>query len=236
MDRKAIIEKLKSLQRLQDRAGSQGEAEAAAYAIAGIIDRYKLTVADLGEEEQEECKGKVKDLEVGEDYGRLPNYKRVLLNAITEHCGCEVIARYRDYRGKKYSCLIGYESDVEMASYLYSWLLSEISWLSPTGHGKAYVQSWCLGFAYGIQKQLRRAKKEVIAEAKKPECAAIVLSKDQAVDDFMDKMFPKRITTQVPVRISDRFAYLDGKLQGENTHLGKRMGGKEKKPTPEIER
>jgi hypothetical protein len=221
MDKKSIIDKIRALKKLESRAGTQGEAEAAAYAIAGIIDRYKLAVSELEEPESQE-KSKIEHLDIGEDFKRLPSYKRVLLSVIARHCGVSVVTQ-TDEQGLKKRTLIGFSSDVEFTRHMYSWLVLEAADMSPKGHGKGYSQSWCLGFARGIAEQLRKAREALLETVPNAKCAAIVLDKSPAVTDFMNKLFPTIKTTSFYTRASDAFAYLDGKLQGESTHLGKRL-------------
>jgi len=223
MNKQSIIDKIKALKKLESGTNSQGEAEAAAHAIAAIIDRYKLAMHELeNESQQESYRKEVDKSDLGEGYERLPNYKRVLLNAIAHHCGVRVIS-HANGNGLRTRSLIGFESDVEFTRHLYSWLLVEMVDLCPGGHGRAYSQSWRLGFAHGIDKQLKLARKEVLESVPDNKRAAIVLCKSPAVDEFIEKTFPHVKLSNFRAGFSNSYAYLDGALQGESTHLGKRL-------------
>ena len=224
MDRKSIIDKIRALKKLEARTSSQNEAEAATYAIAGIIDRYKLSVAELDEEKQDKERGDVKKDDLRESWKRLPNYKRVLLNAITKHMGVSVIVT-KNQDGTSNRTLVGFSSDVEIAKHLYSWLSLEASDMSPKGHGKGYSQSWCMGFARGIEAQLKKSRQGTLESVPNTSSALMVLDKSDMVKSSVKKMFPEMKTTYHYYGSSSDEAFMDGKLQGESTHLGKRLSG-----------
>jgi hypothetical protein len=64
--------------------------------------------------------------------------------------------------------LLGRKSDITLAKYMFSWLVSECSRLSDIeakGRGHIYVASYCHGFVKGIADQLSISRRDISKDA-----------------------------------------------------------------------
>lgn len=138
-----IRQKIRSLRELERRASSQGEAEAAARAAAALLEKYRLSEAEVeaaGAEPTEAC---VLDGESLYSYRRAEQWRMDLANVISDGYG---VACFRERHfgarddkpkgrariGFDYKLLlVGRPSDVLIVRYLYSWLSAEAVRLVP---------------------------------------------------------------------------------------------------------
>jgi hypothetical protein len=138
-----IRQKIRSLKELERRAGTQGEAEAAARAAAALLEKYRLSEAEVeaaGAEPNEAC---TIDDEGVYSYRRAERWRVDLLNVVSDNYG---VACYRETKfgaradkpkgrariGFDYKmCLVGRPSDILIVRYLYSWLSVEAVRLVP---------------------------------------------------------------------------------------------------------
>lgn len=138
-----IRQKIRSLRALERGATTQGEAEAAARAAAALLERYRLSEAEVeaaGAEPNEAC---ILDDEPVYSYRRAEQWRMDLVNVLSDGYG---VVMYRERKfgrradkpkgrvqmGFDYKiCLVGRPSDVLIVRYLYSWLSVEAVRLLP---------------------------------------------------------------------------------------------------------
>lgn len=234
-----VVETCHRLLALQKRAATPGEAQAAAGALARLIERHRLTMAEV--------EG------VGGDGGPvlMPNpiyeckrtepWRRQLIGGLCRHFG---VAAWSDVRLVKTSLgrprvmstkvyLCGRPSDVECVRSMYAWLSVEAERLGaaavPDGRNRrrsrSLRRSWLIGFANGIYVQLGAAKTAACASPGVSSKAIVKLDGryDEALaaieGAFKDvKDAPQRAATV------ETGAFLAGARAGSALHLGPRLG------------
>jgi hypothetical protein len=230
-----VIEKARRLLQLRDRAATPGEAQAAARALAKMLDKHRISIAELEMRGDQDAEPMVADeSEPLLRYKRLPIWKKDLLRTLCEHYGvaCWRNGRVRgyDYRGRRrvsYAMhMCGRKSDMDMVRYMFAWLSNETENLSRqecAGLGSVSHNSWRRGFVDGIKKQLRMARDDI---AEHSSDAALVLRRRR--DDASDLMRKLIELTAKPKRsyhylYNDPEAHAAGKRRGEAQHLGDRL-------------
>lgn len=237
-----IIEKAKKLLALRDRAGTRGEAEAAARALAKMLDKHRITMAQLQTEA-----GNVESAVADEKtplivWRRAAAWRRTLIDALCDHYG---VAHWRAKRlvgftrngRKKYSHAIhlcGRPSDVALVRHLFAWLSAELTRIGNAecaGHGFSFKNSWMLGFAEGINKQLNQAREEVVQDMGD---AAMVLQTraDEAMRALEDQI---RGLSHLSYTVSYRpAAYAAGQRRGVAHHIGDKLDTGNARALPEA--
>lgn len=227
-----VIGRARKLLRLRDRAGTAGEAQAAARALGKLLDKHRLTVAEV--ELRDSASTPVL---ISEDplisFGRLPKWRSALARKLCRHYGVafwrrkyEDGANRRGHRRYRYAIhLCGRAEDIEMTRFMFTWLSAEAERLSHaecSGWGGVTHNSWRAGFVDGIAKQLRAAR-ETVAEGK-AEAALVLFGRYEAAAEHMRK----RVTglqskTRVRRWTEDATARAAGQERGERQHLGKSL-------------
>lgn len=227
-----VIDKARRLLQLRDRAATPGEAQAAARALAKMLDKHRISIAELemrGDQDAEPMSADKQEPLLR--YKRLPLWKKDLVRALCEHYGvaCWRNGRVRgyDHHGRRrvsYAMhMCGRKSDMDMVRYMFAWLSAETECLSRqecAGLGSVSHNSWRRGFVAGIKKQLRMARDDV---AEQNSDAALVLRRRR--DDASDVM-RKLIDLAGKPRTSYHYLYNDpvahaaGVRRGEAQHLG----------------
>lgn len=163
-----LLERARALRTLRDRAGTKGEAEAAAHALAALIEKHRLGDAEAGCLPAEEI--------LVDEVAPLITYKRMstetawrfaLLEALAEHHGVAVYRRADYYRrsdtGRRtvtYALVLsGRASDIAIVRYMYVWLEADMDRLGNRERSNVRT-SWLLGFAVGIRDQLKAGRRE----------------------------------------------------------------------------
>jgi hypothetical protein len=224
-----IIEQIKKLQALST-SSNINEAYAATQAANKLIDKYRLTQADL----EDSSTPTIDPIEQDTDYlytsGRITNWRVMLVGILCHHYG---VAHYNDItrgdNGRKLTRLrmVGRKSDMEIVSYMNTWLSFECERLAKTdvvGLGRVSISSYQEGFVSGIKEQLRLSREALRAESS---CTAMVKidSRLQEARTGMYNMVPGlRKTTGSSQRQINQQAFNAGVSRGKSMHLGSNLG------------
>ena len=227
-----VIDKARKLLALRDRAGTPAEAAAAARALAKLIDKHRIGIAELEakSETKEQCA--IDRSEPLLQWRRLERHRRSLCSALCEHYGVawwqSTVAVGRNGRGNIYHRavhLCGRPSDIAIVRYMYTWLSVEVERLGNKKRRAIDRKSFKLGIVLGIQRQLRELRCEVEQEH------GLVLS-DRAGDALAAlRRAIKLSTLRSSSTMVSRQAYDDGFRAGKNLHLGERL---ERGPTKSL--
>lgn len=232
-----VRQKIRSLRELERRATTQGEAEAAARAAAALLEKYRLSEAEVeaaGAEPNEAC---VVDEEPFYSYRRAERWKLDLIHVLVGHYGV-VWYRERTMHGRRARgsrnrasykiCLVGRPSDVFIVRHFYAWLTAEAVRLVPEWHPARptprarLTRSWLLGFVRGIQDQLKSAHAEVHATGSK----TALVKLNERLDDakrYLRAFDPNMETIGDRVRKVHMEAYQKGRERGLEQHLGEAL-------------
>ncbi len=226
-----IIEKAKKLLALRDRAATQGEAEAAARALAKMLDKHRITMAEIATQ-----KGDTETIVADTrtpliEWRRAVSWRRALVKALCAHYGVASwraktfvgFSRGRRRRYKYAMHLCGRPSDVALVRYLFAWLSAELARISDnvcSGRGHSFKNSWMLGFVEGINQQLNAAREEVAKEM--GESALALLDRQQEAHVALEQQVEGLTTLRYSMRI-DGAAHAAGKKRGKAHHLGDKL-------------
>ena len=232
VDTSSILEKVRKLLSLSQQSASANEAAAAAGQANKIMDKYRLSMADV-ELSQASPEGIEDDMrEALYETGRIIPWKSALVSVLCHHYG---VAHWIDHartqeKGRKYSefRMAGRRSDMEMVRYMFTWLMAEclrLSDIEAKGKGHVYVFSYCEGFVAGVQSQLASSREEAKQEAQISSAALVKFDQRFAeAKDWMDKKHNLVYRTHTSYRRQDAQGYMSGKTRGENVHLGASLG------------
>ncbi len=222
----AIIEKAKKLLNLKERAGTPAEAEAAARALSKLIDKYRISIAELeaAGEPAEQCV--VDETEPLLQWKRLNLYKRRLCSVLCDHYGVAWWQRAwpagNNRRGVVWNRavhLCGRASDIAVLRYMYAWLSAEIERLAAQyGGSRTERRSFKLGFVAGIERQLAAGRKEVEAEH-----GLVLRSRIHDAKKALYEMFPEMGNAKNREPEIDPLAFIEGRKSGNAMHLGERF-------------
>lgn len=221
-----IIEKVSKLLRLANSTSANEAAVATAQANR-LIDKYRISEIDL-EMTSEVVEGPEEDQDYVYQTGRLIPWKHHLLSILVKHYGLAYFnsAHYPEGRKVTRFKLIGRKSDMAIAKYMFTWLMTEcqrLSDLHAKGKGHVYVFSYCEGFVCGIEEQLKLSRAEIKKEASS---AAMVKLDNRAVEAnaFMRQQYNLRRGASSSHARIDGSGFSAGKEKGTSFHLGKAMG------------
>lgn len=237
-----ILEKAKKLLALRDRAGTRAESEAAARALSKMLDKYRITMAEL------ETQSGAAEPIVADDKSPLIEWihgtawRQALIDTLCRHYG---VASWRVKRlngftrsgRKQYTCavyLCGRTSDVALVRHLFAWLSTELTRVGSTecaGRGFSFKNSWMFGFVEGIDKQLSEARSEVVKEV-----GDVALALSTRADEsarVMKEQVEGLSTNKHMVRYKPK-AYAAGQLRGESHHLGQKLDTGHVRALPEA--
>lgn len=229
-----VIEKARKLLQLRDRAATPGEAQAAARALAKMLDKHRISIAELemrGDQDAEPMS--VDEQEPLLSYRRLPIWKKNLIRSLCEHYGvaCWRVGKWNSYDGRgrrrmDYAMhLCGRKSDMDMVRYMLAWLSTEIGHLSRqecAGMGSISHSSWRRGFVTGLTRQLQMARDDVATA--NSDAALVLRKRHDDARDFLRKMIDlTKVKKSYHHIYHDPAAHAAGKRRGEAQHLGDKL-------------
>lgn len=234
MDKSRLLAKARKLSRLLRATKTKGEAEAAAFVLAKMIDRYRIDEASL--QDPAEDRVFVLDGDAVLAGKALPMWKQQLLAFLSVHYGVLLYKRCRRLHRRARSAvhhgyfLCGRAQDVAMCRHMYAWLSAEAfrlgrRYLKEQHSGRRAACCWRLGFVHGIAQQMRAARKSAAASHPAPEQATKALvalehRRDDAKDWFEHERGKLPTRNLGSAKVNDPFAYFSGASSGEAFHLG----------------
>lgn len=192
--REDIVTRIQRLLALGDknRNNSPEEAELAASMAAKLMAEHRIEQLELEAAGEEEAEPLVDlDLHEAENLKRKVSWKSYLAGAISQANGCRCVSSQRN--GKKQLLVLGRVSNVQAVHYLYGYLVREVDQIAARearGKGRAWANSFRMGMVSAIWERLdaeRKAREAAFA----PQTTALVKRDDQAVDDFVNRRFPR---------------------------------------------
>lgn len=219
---KITLDKLQKVAALMDRAGTEGEAEAAAAAMSRLLIKYNLT-----ESEVRQAQGKstspdivVKYHSLGKDRSRGLTWKLGLLNISAKMNLCEMV-RIGETHGNAW--LVGAEANIQATLFMYDHLAvvfqrigretyDNLDQWSQLQCGRAkFVYNFMIGVPQGLYLKMRADRKAQIQE--NPKINAVVLVNDDAVQRKIHEHIGATHTENQPI-LSDTLGYDAGVAAG----------------------
>jgi hypothetical protein len=239
VDMAAILEKIALMKDLQERAGTPGEAAAAAAGIQRLMFRYNISEIEVQRATRDESEGFDR-----EDYniGGREMWKATLLNTIASFNFCRMVY-FTGRKGGNIGALIGKKNNIIVTTNLYEFLvdelvrLAEIAWREaveevqeqripfmrqPSMNAKSFKNAFYLGAVQEIRNRLREQREESVADQEGS--SALVLVEEKALDDAVYKMFG-RLRSGGRSTINDSNGYRRGKSAGRSVNLVNQIGG-----------
>jgi hypothetical protein len=220
----ADIDWRSKIEALLNKAQASGvtpeEAEAFTEKAAFLAAKYGIQDAQARQRH-----GKVEHPKYVE-FRMFPPYKERkcdLLGAVAYYMGGG-IARNRSLKVSSLVWVFGYPDDIERIKMLYHSLLAQMhielaSAIKPMGeHGKAYKNSWLIGFVKGVMESLERAKKRAMNETPGSD---LILKKDfdKVLEAITDK-FGNLKELSSSAEITSGSGYVDGRRAGLAADIG----------------
>ena len=230
----------KKVQKLLAKAHCEGVTEEEATAFAdkaySMLEKYSMNLSDI-----EIKSAEMKEEQIELSFRRPPAWIWDLASSVADNSYCTVIRGWNDgkYVNNKWKkpvlnkvMFLGATTDVEIATYVFSYLMKTIRNMGVEYTAKYKSQyklselqnvsySYCHGMVDSIGARLYNLKRE--REQDKPVQTAdgsdLALVKTDALEIFKNKQYPKLKKAHTTRNTSDGGAYGDGRADGDNVPL-----------------
>lgn len=234
----ATILKIKKLLALS-RSSNEHEAALAASRAQELLFKHKIEMATV---ESAIDPKHVTNNAVSETFDYAPKGKRnqawrtKLLNSVAMNNFCKVVIIGGGEL--KNSCIIGTKSDIEIVTYLFSYLTCEIDRLAKDSGKRARERfmktgehvdpfRWYMSFCDGAQTEVhwKLVEQRMKDERDTPtETMALVKRDDQQAEDKMNQMFPSLRKMKTTAASRDYQANSEGHAAGKDISLRRGLG------------
>ncbi len=220
----SVAAKIKKLLAL-GTSPNEHEAKTAMLKAQELMVRHNLSMKDVEIEEQQQ-----QDVTVGVSNHTYTQakWKPALANVIANNFRCHSIGRQVQYRGSATRiCFVGLEDDVDIAMAVYSYAMHFITkesgrlkrqFYKHQGSAKGIEMSYAFGFVRGLKEQY---DEQVQSDA----MYAMVLVKDQRVDDFIKEHTTQKSVVASPTKNYNAFAAILGFSDGKTFSTADRIEG-----------
>lgn len=210
-----IIDRVKKLLRL-GTSSNPHEAENAIAAAHALMQKHRISVAEIEMATGIKQENVIIDPNAAYTAGRIPSWKFILFDIIARHCGCASY-KNRKYREDTTLNLVGRDSDIELAKYLFMYSMNELVRLSDQyckGKGHIYYDSWFNGAVVGINQKLEETEQEINKTC--TSTAIVLVTNRQQKADILMRNKMKMKTEKINNNNIDRTAFYIGKIIGSN--------------------
>lgn len=229
----SILKRIAGLLALsEDRAATPNEIAIAARKAQELMDRHRLTRADLDN-------GNADGPQLHQDepfinQKRIPDWLMGLANVVGQHNGCFSVVYRNEATRKQQLVMIGRREDVDVARYLFTFLRREIDRVARLYQSvgafrrRGAQQAFRIGCVTAINIEMTRAREAVAGK----QGAIVLRSGFQKSVQWAEKHLPglRVLDTEVNVDGNDR-AFLAGLEEGSRMRASKAMGGGEIVPS-----
>lgn len=229
-----VLSKVKDLLSLSDGNTNVNEAAAAYKAAQRLLSQHRLTMADVYASAEKEARELItqgdKPLYTGT---RAITWRGSLAKGICNANGCDVYwdGVFIDGDWKRQLVVVGRPSDIEVVTYLYHAVASQIeamcsaAMLANRGGGKTFSNNFKLGAVNTVSSRLREAAEEVEEEYQGTKALVLVKKDNEELKLAMSKL--KLRKRKVASRY-DRSGYKQGQAAGRRVNLSRAAigGGK----------
>lgn len=121
-----IIDKLRKLQALSERAGTEQEAALASMRIRELLDKHNLDIGVLELQQEEGI-----EAPAGQKKRKVPEHWPILAHATKETCDVDFFTRGNDRSGWQF-CFVGLKANVQTATVMFAYLIDSVEDLLDT--------------------------------------------------------------------------------------------------------
>ena len=241
MTREKIVDKIRKLRALSEKAGTEHEAASAAAMATRMMLEHRIAEVELEDEDDGEAQPieetHVDERGVGGYKTKLPRWRGDLFNGIALALSCRSI-----YWGRTIS-VIGPRDSAQTVVYLYKYLWREIWRLSNEAvargeNGAVGSRKWKNAFRNGaahvVVRRLRDERKAVEQETVDRGCTALVLRSDAERSQAWMEEKHDGLRKMGRVSISSGSGYSAGAAAGRRVNLSGGKGLRE--PAKQIRR
>lgn len=207
----AVLTKIRNALNLAENAATEGEAAAASAAVARLLQKYNLDLADViisgNAEDLASTMGDIIQVPSAPtiyDSARKSAWVHRIAIAVAEAYFCRPMVSLRQV------WFVGYDTNAKAASHTFNYLYTTLTKLSDVAkdvyiqnfkamhrvspvkvggahHPQTWRKSWLWGAADGVTQKL----KETLAEVQGESMALVVVQKDR-IDEFITNLFGNR--------------------------------------------
>jgi len=234
--RESIIDKVRKVLTLANRASNEHEAAAAAAVAQRFMAEHDLCIEDIGEVSEEDLKIIKEDVYSS---GRLATWRMRLLQHVAACFNCAILINsnpgrrknswYGDdsYPGSKTLILVGTSDDISAARAVNDYLSEVVERLAKAnahGNGRSYVNSYKQGMTSRLGQRLKAQSVEIVEEVKEHATSAgteLVVVKNANLKSFMASYGPSK--RSYGNRNIDYAGYHAGKRDADHVSLNRQL-------------
>lgn len=228
-----VLQTAQRLLALRDRAATPGEAQAAATALARLIEKHRLSIVEIEAYSGVSSEGIIVDDVPVIVTERHSAWRQQLLFSLCAHYGVVAWQKKRAVHGAKRQrwlreqCLCGRSDDIETVRFMYAWISADAVRLSKEfSRGSRGRRAWLVGFASGIEAQLRAVRQESFSTTSSHTCA-MVLARNSHAAEFLRRALGSKLQDEKSNwKAVNRTAYVNGQTHGASHHLGEYLESK----------
>lgn len=231
-----ILDKVRKLFALAGNNPNEHEAASATERARAILTDYNLSISDIEIRE-------IVEKEITFETLKLESYKSYIATIVADTFDCPVyLIRTKDWfnkTGKVKVVFVGNVTDVEVAFYVYSYLITTIQYLldkkvrnnNSGQHGSTVKTDYALGISsvlkqrlmdfYGKQKEVQANQKNDYGMTGKE----IMVIKQDAIQKYMDAQDLNLKTTHNKSTVKNAEAYYQGQQDGSKISLTHGING-----------
>lgn len=218
----SITAKIKKLLALST-SPNEHEAKTAMLKAQELMVRHKLSMKDVETEEQQQQV----TMGVSNHTYTQAKWKPALANVIANNFRCHSIGRQSSGRQPTRICFVGLEDDVDIAMAVYTYAMKFVTsetgrlkrqFYKSTGSAKGIEMSYAFGFVRGLKEQYEE-------QIESDSMYAMVLVKDQRVDDFINEHTTTKSVIQATSKNFNGFAAMLGFSDGKTFSTSDKLTG-----------
>lgn len=223
-----VMDRVKALLKLAERAGSDHEAELAREKAMALMLKHSIDEAMIQERPDHKREELISRTVKVKGYAKAKLY---MMHRVAEGLGLKSLQYTNDRYGWSEGTgqVFGWESDVEAFDVLFASLMMQaetecarsIRENPYSEHGRSFKQSFLIAFAQRVGARLRQQRQQVIAETdiSTPGTALAVVDRDRAVVSRWEQLHPD-LGKGTGIRNSGAAGARAGRAAGDRANIG----------------
>lgn len=217
-NKEAIIIKIQKILSLAERAGTDEEAQNAAFQARRMLVKYNITMEEVKSFRDEECD----EVSVLLKMRSVPTYVHFLSSAAATLYNSRILIQ-RNYgmnRNRQKINFIGLGIDPKLACQTYNFLNQ---YLKRKTKELKLIGTRDTDYRYGFSSVVLHRCHEMTAELIRdvPQEAALVPVKEATIEDYMDRVYPNRVSSRSARQRQMTPAMSAGMDEGRRVNLGR---------------